>query len=49
MNCRMAFQIWMYLENCMTNRVSYLALKKGDIYGKNYAALLYGCPDFSIA
>ena len=28
MNCRNAFQIKVYLENCMTNRVSFQALEK---------------------
>ncbi len=34
MNCQKAFQIYLYFENCMTNRVSLKALKKGDILQK---------------
>ena len=39
MNCRNAFQIYLNLENCMTNRVSFSALKKGDIYRKELSML----------
>lgn len=31
MNCRNAFQVNQYLENCMTNRASLQMLKKGKI------------------
>ena len=34
MNCRNAFQIYLNLENCMTNGVSLFALKKREIYRK---------------
>ena len=45
MNCRNAFQIYWHLENCMTNRVSLLALKQGiatyhtDNFQKNLSCI----------
>ena len=41
MNYRNVFQIYENLENCMTNRVSLAALKKGKIYRKAFIALAY--------
>ena len=46
----MHFGIYLYLENCMTNKVSLLALKKKSyIIEKSYVVGRYSCPDLSIA
>jgi len=44
MNYRNAFQIYLNIENCMTNRVSFSTLKKGDICKKELRCFVVHLP-----